>query len=62
MVAILLRATELFRNFGRGSPKEHKIILKLGHWPARICHLSFKVFFSIFSSGGHFVQRAKQFY
>ena len=33
-----------FSNFGRGSPKEHfcKIILKLGHWSRRRCHL--KVF------------------
>ena len=44
-----------FSNFGRGSLKEHfsEIILKSGHWPRRRCCL---MFFSIFSSGGHFVQ------
>ena len=48
-----------FNNFGRGSPKEHfcGIILKSGHWPKRRCHLKLFFFFSIFSSGDHFVQR-----
>ena len=32
----------------------YKIILKLVHWSRRRCH--FKLFFSIFSSGGLFVQ------
>ena len=44
-----------FSNFGRESFKEHfyEIILKLGCWPmSRIA----KKVFSIFSSGGHFVQ------
>ena len=49
---------KIFSNFGRGSPKEHlrEIILKLVHWSRRRCCL--RVFFSIFSSGGHFVQRS----
>ena len=44
-----------YSNFGKGSPKKHscEIILKSGHW-CRSCHLKF--FFSIFSSGGHFVE------
>ena len=43
-------------NFGRKSFKEHvyETILKLGHWPTSRCRLN--VFFSIFSSGGHFGQ------
>ena len=46
-----------FSNFGRGSPKEHfcEIILKSGQWPKR--RMSSKGF-SIFSSGGHFVQQS----
>ena len=42
-----------FNNFGRQSFKGHfyEIILKLGHWPTSRCQD-----FSIFSSGGHFVQ------
>ena len=45
-----------FSNFGRGSTKKHfcEINLKIVHWSRRRCHL--KVFFSIFISGGHFVQ------
>ena len=44
-----------FSKTGRGSSKEHsgEIILKLAHWPRRRCCLKG---FSIFSSGGHFVQ------
>ena len=44
-------------NFDRESTKEHfcEIILKSGHWPRR-CHLKG---FSIFSTGGHFVQRSR---
>ena len=51
LVAILFSGAEQLSNFERGSPKEHfcEIILKSGHWPS-------KGFFSIFSSGGHFVQ------
>ena len=43
-------------HISRGSVKEHfcEIILKADHWPKRKCCLN--VFFSIFSSGGHFVQ------
>ena len=57
LAAILFSGAEPFRNFGRGSPKEHfcEIIFKLGHWLRRRCHL--KVFL-IFSSGGHFVQQS----
>ena len=44
-----------FSTFGKGSSKKHfcEIILKSGHWSRKRGH--FKVF-SIFSSGGHFVQ------
>ena len=46
-----------FSNFGRGSSKEHfcEIILKSTHWPWRRGRLKG---FSIFSSGGHFVQQS----
>ena len=46
-----------FSNFGRGLSKEHfcEIILKLAHWPRRCCFTGL----SIFSSGGHFVQRSE---
>ena len=39
-----------FRNFDRGSPKEHfcEIILKSGHWPWRRCHL--KVFLLVLAA------------
>ena len=45
-----------FSNFGRRLSKEHfcEIILKLAHWPRRCCLKGF----SIFSSGGQFVQRS----
>ena len=45
-----------FSNFRRGSFKEHfyEIILKLSHWPTSRCKG-----FSIFSSGGHFVQSSR---
>ena len=48
-----------FNKFGRGSPKDHfcEMILKSSHWPRRRCRLF--LFFSIFSSGGHFVQRSR---
>ena len=48
-----------FSNFGRGSYKEHfyESILKLGYWPTRRCR--YKFFFSIFSSGGHFMQPSR---
>ena len=54
-MAILFSVAERFSNFGRGPPKNSfcEIILKSVHWSMR-CHL--KVFFFIFSSGGHFVQ------
>ena len=44
-----------FSNFGRESSKEHlcEIILKSAHWRRRRCRLTV---FSIFSSGGNFVQ------
>ena len=44
-----------FSNFGRESSKPHfyGIILKSVNWSGKRCHLN--VFFSIFSSGGHFV-------
>ena len=47
-----------FSIFGKGSPKKHscEIILKSGHWSKRRCQLKVVGFFSIFSSGGHFVQ------
>ena len=47
-----------FSNFSRGSSKKHfcEIILKSAHWPWRRCR--FKNF-SIFSSGGHFVQQSR---
>ena len=43
-------------NFNRGSPKKlyREIILKSGHWPT----VTFKGF-SIFSSGGPFVQQSR---
>ena len=46
-----------FSNFGKGSPKEHfcEIILKSGQ------EIAFKGF-SIFSSGGHFVQWSRTFF
>ena len=42
--AILFSRAEQIEQFGRGSPKKHfyEIILKLGHWSRRRCHL--KVF------------------
>ena len=45
-----------FSNFGKGALEKHfcEITLQSGHWHGR-CQL--KVF-SIFSSGGHFVQRS----
>ena len=45
-----------FSNFGKRALEEHfcEIILKSGHKPGRRWPL--KVFFSIFSSGSHFVQ------
>ena len=58
-MVILFNGAKRFSNFGRGSPKEHfcAIILKSDHWPwSRCCLKFFVVFFSIFSSGGHFVQ------
>ena len=44
-----------------GRLEEHfcEIILKLGHWPRRRCGLMLFIFFSIFSSGGHFVQSSR---
>ena len=45
-------------NFGTESSKEHfcGIILKSAYWPWRRCRFTC---FSIFSSGGHFVQRSR---
>ena len=47
-----------FSNFGSGSSKEHfcEIISKSAHWPWRRCCF---MGFSIFSSGGHFVQQSE---
>ena len=38
-----------FSNFGKWSPKEHfcEIILKLGHWPWRRCHLKVFLFLAL---------------
>ena len=45
-------------NFGWGPPKElsYKIWLKYAQWLPRTCCLKF---FSVFSSGGHFVQQSR---
>ena len=53
--AILLSRADL-SNFGTESSKLHfcEIILKSAHWPS--CRFTN---FSIFSSGGHFVQRSR---
>ena len=55
LVANLFSVEENFYNFGKESPKEHfcEIILKSVHWSRMRCHLKA---FSIFSSGGYFVQ------
>ena len=47
----LFSGSEHLSNFGRGSPKRLfcEIILKLGHWPARICHLNIFLFFTLAS-------------
>ena len=52
-----------FSNFGKGSPTEHfcEIILKSVYWSRRRCHLKLLGFFSIFSSGTHFVQWSETF-
>ena len=57
MAAILFNIAESFEQFGRGSPKKHSctIISKSIFWLRIRSHL--KVF-SIFSSGGHVVQRS----
>ena len=57
MAAIFSVQQKDFSNLGRESLKEQvcEIILKSGHWPRRR-------FFSIFSSGGHIVQRSKMIF
>ena len=54
----ILFSGDHFSNFSRGSSKEHfcEIILKWANWPWRRCRFTS---FSIFSSGGHFVQRSR---
>ena len=54
----MLSRAELFSNFGKVAFREHfcEIILKSTHWPWRRCRLKR---FSIFSSGGHFVQQSR---
>ena len=58
LVAIFSAEWNHFSNFGRGSSKDHffEIILKSAHWPGRKCCITG---YSIFSYGGHFVQRSE---